>query len=108
MAYHTHKLIAETAQAMAHELYDTMMQDNVWYKAWKSANVGASVKALETRFVNRNWPRLVPEARATLAKMLAGPYDGALKQQIYQALILDNSLRRQKPKDLVPAVKLLN
>lgn len=89
-----HPVILETATAMAHELYDTMMQDNEWYKSWKHANPGASAKALESRFVKRNLDRLVPQARATLASMLPTISDESLRQTIYDALLLDATLVR--------------
>lgn len=91
---HCHKLVAETAQAMAHELYDTMMQDNVWYDCWKEKNPGATGKAMEARFVNANWGKLVENARATLAQMLAGGLDESLKEEIMEALCLDHTLIR--------------
>ena len=94
MTSHCHKLIAETAQAMAHELYDTLMHNNQWYARWRKNNPGASAKALESRFVARNWGKLVPGARATLAGMLNGPTDQTLKEQIYEALLFDSTLTR--------------
>ena len=87
-----HKLIAKTAQDMAHELYGELMRDQVLYKAWKAQNVGAGAKALERRFVDRVWPDCIEQARATLALMLRGPYDEDLKESIYEALQLDKTL----------------
>lgn len=90
---YAHRTIRDTAVAMAHELYDTMMTDNVWHKAWKSANPDAGAKALESRFVNKNLPRLLPFARATLGQMLGNPTTPeVLKNQIYEALLGDNIL----------------
>jgi hypothetical protein len=101
MPAHCHKLLAETAKAMAHELYDTMMLDNEWYQIWKRRNQGKGARALELAFVAKNWGRLVPNARATLAEMLGNPLlDPALAEQIYDALLLDSTLvrgRRQPP-----------
>lgn len=94
---HAHKLVHETAIAMAHALYDTMMQDNQWYEAWKKANPGKSSKELEVKFCNKNVKRLLPQARATLAQMLTTSTDEVLKESIYEALLLDNTLKRGRP-----------
>jgi hypothetical protein len=92
---HCHKLLAETAKAMAHELYDKMMLDNEWYAIWKRRNPGANALALESRFVAKNWGKLVPQARAILGQMLGNPsLDPSQAEQIYDALVLDNSLVR--------------
>lgn len=91
---HAHKLIYETAREMAHELYSTMMSDNEWYRVWKARNPGASPKALESRFVNANVSQLLPGAREALAACLALPgFPEDQKDQILQALILDNTLK---------------
>lgn len=93
---YAHKLIAETAVQMAHELYDTMMQDNQWWEQWKRQNPGASRKVMERRFVNRNIALLVPQARAALAKCLqpgqASGLSQAQRDEVAEALILDNEL----------------
>jgi hypothetical protein len=93
-SHHAHKLIAETAVGMAHELYDTMMRDNQWYDLWKKQNPGLGAKALETRFVKKNQGKLLSAARHTLAGMLAHPIDEGLKTIIMEALMLDNTLIR--------------
>jgi hypothetical protein len=93
---YAHKLVRDTAVAMAHELYDTVMQDNQWWSEWQKQNPGASRRALERRFVNKNLPLIVPQARAALAKCLQeGQAPGlteAQKDQILEALALDNQL----------------
>lgn len=89
---HAHWLVRNTAVEMAHELYDTMMTDNEWYKVWKKQNPGLDKSELETRFVERNLSQLLPQARATLAGMLRTTVDERLKEEIYQALILDATL----------------
>lgn len=91
---HAHFLVKETAVAMAHELYDTMMQDNEWYRVWKLQNPGCNAKKLEKRFVDKNLARLLPQARATLAGMLRTTGDEAIQEQIYEALVLDGTLIR--------------
>lgn len=91
---HAHYLVKETAEGMAHELYDHMMQDDKWYDFWKKKNPGLNSKQLEEVFVKRNLSILLPQARATLAQMLRGSEDGALKETIYEALLLDFTLVR--------------
>lgn len=93
---HAHKLVKETAEAMAHELYDTMMKDDFWYRYWKKSNprIADQPKQLEMAFVRKNLPKLLPQARATLAQMLRTTPDEKLKETIYEALILDATLVR--------------
>lgn len=79
---------------MAHELYDHMMQDNLWYDLWRKNNPGKSAKALEQIFVNKNISLLLPQARAVLAKMLRDTSDPKLQEQVYEALTLDATLIR--------------
>lgn len=90
---HAHKLVAETAEGMAHELYDTLMGDNAWYDAWKRKNYDTrSPKALEHRFIAAHLGKLVPQARAVLAGMLRTNIDEGSKQDILDALCADNEL----------------
>jgi hypothetical protein len=91
---HAHFLVKETAEAMGHELYDTMMSDDVWYNLWKKKNPGLRPKELEELFVKNNISKLLPQARATLAQMLRNSHDERLKETIYEALTLDATLVR--------------
>lgn len=91
---HAHRLVKETAVAMAHELYDAMMRDDLWYDYWRNANPELGPKALEEKFVQRNLSKLIPQARATLAQMLRSSADPELQATIYDALLLDNTLIR--------------
>lgn len=91
---HAHWLVRDTALAMAHELYDTMMQDDTWYDLWKKRNPGKNAKALEKAFVDKNLSLLLPQARATLAAMLRSTMDPNLEAEIYEALTLDATLIR--------------
>lgn len=94
MPAHAHKLIYVTACEMAHELYDTMMSDNLWYETWKKSNPGLGPRQLEARFVAKNVSVLLPQARHTLAGMLGNPaVPEDQKVQISEALILDHQLR---------------
>lgn len=104
---HCHKLIAETAQAMAHEVYDALMQRNDWYAGWKRQNPGAGSKALESRWVKRTWGTYIASARAQLASMLArNDVSEEMKEQIMEALVLDSSLIRGRanPKQILGAI----
>jgi hypothetical protein len=87
-------MVKETAVAMAHELYDHMMQDNGWWQAWRSQWPGLTGPQLEEKFVARNLAALVPQARAALAGMLRTTADETVKESIYEALVLDATLIR--------------
>jgi len=102
-----HKLVYETAVSMAHELYDTMMSDNQWYGLWKAQFPGFSSKQLEGKFIARNIRMMLPQARATLAAMLARPIDPGLKDTIMEALLLDNSLKVGRGGKWVKATQVL-
>lgn len=91
---HAHKLVAATAQAMAHEVYDTCMHNNHWYAWWKKQHPGATPKQLELAFVRKNAGKFLESARAMLARRLDLSNDEAEKSTIYEALLLDNTLVR--------------
>lgn len=93
-----HELIAETAKAMAHEVYDTLMSShNFWYSGWKAKHPGMAPKMLETIFVRQRWGRFIPAARATLARMLQShSLDSTLRDRIEKALVLDRTLIRSR------------
>lgn len=101
---HVHKLVASVAVNCAAELYETMMGDDAYYAAWKRRFPGASPKALARKFVEANWGRCIPVARATLARLLADPTIAeSHKATIMEALELDASLMkgRQQPMRIV-------
>ena len=96
---HVHKLIAETAQALAHESYAELMASaNIVYEQWKAKHPGLSAKGLERAYVKRYWPAHIAIARATLARMLASPIDDTLGAAIMEALALDATLIRGRAK----------
>lgn len=95
MTQHAHRLIAETAKSAAAELYDVVMSNNEVRTAWKAQNEGCGEKELVRRFVKRNWAKCIPVARTTLGLLLRNSTDETLKTQIYEALLLDNTLRRR-------------
>lgn len=93
MPRHAHVLVAKTAKEMAGALFEEMMRDNALYKQWKAQCPELTPKKLQQRFILQAQPLLLEQARATLAKMLTGPYPEALKDQIADALIQDRILR---------------
>src|SRR3954467_12798807 len=102
-----HFKVKDVAIEMAHVLYDTMMEDNEWYDLWKKRFPGMPGKALEAKFVAMNWPRLVGQARATLAGMLASPhYSDSMKEDIFDALTRDATLTHGRPR-LEPGTRVL-
>lgn len=90
-----HKLIAETAKSLARTIYV--------HNARRSNEFFAQVD--EETFVQRSWPGLVEDARTTLIDMLAGNYPEALKEEISQAIILDNTLTRGRPERVASRLK---
>lgn len=96
-----HKLVLETARSMANSLFEVVMLNNEWYDGWKKARPGQSERALRAAFVAKHTVRLLPSARATLASMLTSTPDAALKEEIYEALCLDATLKQgRQPKPL--------
>lgn len=92
-----HKLVASTAISMAQELYETLMLDNLWYATWKARCPGLTGEALMKKFVELNTAGLVEQARATLAGMLSRPdINQTMKDEIYEALLLDNTLKGER------------
>lgn len=89
---HVHKQVAEVARAAAGELYETLMHDDLMWATWRKQNPGLSDKMLERVFIEKNWAKCIPFARATLAAMLRGPLDDTHKDHIMEALALDNTL----------------
>jgi hypothetical protein len=80
---HCHALVKKTAEEMAGVWYDeTAFHDNAFYAQWKSGD----------EFIRHHWGMFVKPARETLAKMLAGNYPEAMKNEIYEALQLDGLL----------------
>jgi len=71
-----------------------MMQDNQWYAYWQGQYPEMNKRQLEELFVRKNVGKLIGQARATLAQMLATSQDEELKQTIYEALLQDNTLIR--------------
>lgn len=92
-----HRLVAKTATEMANVLFDEMMRDNRRWALWRRLCPEATPEEIRKRWVSVAWPRLVPQARATLAEMLNRPLAEGLKRDIHDALVLDQSLRQTRP-----------
>lgn len=88
-----HPLVAETAREMAAALYEEEAKNNDWF----------ALNPDQEQFVSLTAPRLLEQARATLAQMLGGTSDEVLKKEIYQALVMDNTLRRPTRRELFRA-----
>jgi len=91
-----HKLVLETAQKMAHELYDEVMSgSNEMYRGWKErCDAGELTREEgEKLFVQLIAPKLLEPARAILAHMLSDNSLSHLHSEIYEAMLLDNAIR---------------
>jgi len=100
-----HTLVLKTAEGLAGELYEIVMKDDLVRSSWKAKHPGRSEKALIAAFVREWTPRLLSHARSTLAGMLALPYDQAMKDEIYEALLADNSLARPREVPILSRMK---
>lgn len=99
---HVHKLVAKTAKEFAGLLYSELMSNNQIYAEWKRQHPGCPPGRLEALFIVEKWGQCIPAARATLATMLTGPYPEELKEEIHEALCLDNTLIRGRKTPTLP------
>jgi hypothetical protein len=91
-----HKLVMETAQSMAAEIFDELMKRDEWWKMWKERyGDDKSQEALQRIFIRQASPKLLAGARAVLANLLTTTVDPTLKDQIEDALLLDATLVRR-------------
>lgn len=82
-----HKLVADTAKAMAATFYDEAAHDNDFYRVWPS----------EKMFVRRRWHSFIQPARDALVTMLSPDFkcsyneeqNQRMKLEIYDALRLN-------------------
>ena len=94
-----HKLVLETAQKMAGELYDEVMSgDNEMYSGWKemTQDKGLTAEQSQRMFVALISPKLLEPARAILAHMLSDKSKEHLHATIYDSMLLDNSIRANR------------
>lgn len=93
-----HRLVAEAAIEMANEAFELYAKDNGTYKALR-AQGQVTERDARRFFVNRVAPKLLEDARQTLTSMLGmddGTVSPGLKEEIYEALLLDNDLRAKR------------
>jgi len=88
-----HKEVMKVAKEAAGQHYEVLMKDDLLFGMWKKQCPGLTSKAMEVRFIAKAWPMYVRFARTTMA-MLLDRNDVAqeVKDKIYEALLLDNSL----------------
>ena len=93
-----HKLVLETAQKMAGELYDEVMSGNAMYAGWKEMTIkrGLTAEQSQRMFVALIAPKLLEPARAILASMLSDKSKEHLHETIYDSIILDNRIRASR------------
>lgn len=78
-----HELVAATARDMAACWYEEAAHDNEFYGFYPK----------QKQFINREWPRFIAAAKATLALMLGKPETPEWeKEQIMDALVKHASL----------------
>lgn len=92
-----HRMVAETAIKLAEACYEAHMSaNNDLYRAFRE---NLTEKQARVAFVARIAPTMLEEARLALVDCLAQPDDicpVAMKDQILEALTLDNDLRANR------------
>jgi hypothetical protein len=94
-----HKLVADTAMEMANEYFELWATDNKVYAALRKDGTVSEPQA-RRRFAQRIAPMLFEDARQQLGKMLGMPDDAVcqtMKDEIFEALLLDHPLRSKRP-----------
>lgn len=82
---HAHKLVAKTAMEMAQEAYEKNAgRSNDFYEKYPDMEA----------YVSSCWALYLDAARTTLTQLLTTNMDENLKDEIYQALVKDATLRR--------------
>jgi hypothetical protein len=93
-----HRLVVETAKEMANEAFELYAQVNNIYRALR-AQGRLTEKQARRAFVDSVAPRMLEDARQTLTSMLGMDDDAVapnVKEEIYEALLLDNDLRAHR------------
>jgi hypothetical protein len=93
-----HRLVAGVAVNMAAALWEKYAAENGFYRRMR-ANGQVTEKAARRLFLARVGPRMLEDARLALADMLTQPdtlVPQARKDEIAEALILDNDLRAKR------------
>ncbi len=92
-----HRMVAELAVRMADEHFDLYMSEN--NELWKLFKENLTPKQRRIAFVTKVAPVLLEDARLILTDMLTQPDDVVtthVKDQIMEALILDNDFRANR------------
>lgn len=91
---HCHKLIADTAKGLAQVLWEELMKNDKVWAQHREAHPGLTTGQMERKFVDKMWPQLLAQARATLAAMLApgSTISDDMKEDIMDALTRDRTL----------------
>ncbi len=106
---HCHPMVASTAVEIIMASYEALMSHNEHYKIFKEgckSKLGrdATTKELEQMYLEHNWGKGVPAARATLARMLDPANSPGLDEDarisIHDALVLDKSLQMGRGTDM--------
>lgn len=80
---YAHEMLAQTAKEMAGAWYEEAAHDNEFYKFYPKQKM----------FINREWSKFIPAAKATLAQMLGMTMVPEWqKEQIMDALVKHASL----------------
>jgi hypothetical protein len=81
-----HKLVVDTAREMGFEIYDNCCSlSDEFRKRWPSPKA----------YVRTALPFLIPKAREVLVNYMNSTRDKAVKDKIYEALVLDNAFRNR-------------
>jgi hypothetical protein len=91
---HCHWLIAKTAKEMAGAQYEELARNDAWYRTHPS----------QKDFIAAYWSKYTETARATLAKMLALNFSESIKEQIADALILDDGYAKGRRSVMLPNI----
>jgi len=91
-----HIQVRDVAMALCGEMYEVLMGDNKFWTAWQKQNQGASRREMERRFIAKNWPQCIGEARKALTLILINLNSTEeMKEQVMDVLEKDQSLRGQ-------------
>lgn len=89
-----HIRIRDVAKRASGHLYENLMSNNEMFDKWKKQNPDCTPKELERRFIEKNWPKCIEFARATLALMLRqDDISDKIKEQVMDILEKDQLLR---------------
>lgn len=103
---YAHKQVVAVAKGIAHELYESMMSNNIAFATWKKFCGDLKIEEAEAEFVRFATPWLLDDARANLAALLRQPGREHLKDAIHDVLVKDNSIKGANPvRPLAPILK---